>query len=147
MKLGMGIAGTVLGLIALLNLNRSFSEAPQQNVTTTAIVKKVYDGDTVVVVFQKEARIRMLDCWASEVRTSDPEEKEKGIKAREYLRSMIKEGDEVLVQIPMSHKLQSSLTFGRVLAYLWKDVNGDGDMENLSTTMVESGHATQEKEK
>ena len=41
MKLGMGIAGTVLGLIALLNLNRSFSEAPQQNVTTTAIVKKV----------------------------------------------------------------------------------------------------------
>ena len=147
MKTGMGIAGIVLGLIALLNLNRSFSEAPQQNVTTTAIVKKVYDGDTVVVVFQKEARIRMLDCWASEIRTSDPEEKEKGIKAKEYLSSIIKEGDEVLVEIPMTNKLQSSFTFGRVLAYLWKDVNGDGDMETLSTTMVESGHATQEKEK
>ena len=147
MKTGVGIAGIVLGLIALLNLNRSFSEAPQQNVTTTAIVKKVYDGDTVVVVFQKEARIRMLDCWASEIRTSDPEEKEKGIKAKEYLSSIIKEGDEVLVEIPMTNKLQSSFTFGRVLAYLWKDVNGDGDMETLSTTMVESGHATQEKEK
>ena len=147
MKTRMRITGIVLGLIALLNLNRSFSEAPQQNITTTAVVKQVYDGDTVVVVFQKEARIRMLDCWASEIRTSDPEEKEKGIKAKEYLSSIIKEGDEVLVEIPMTNKLQSSFTFGRVLAYLWKDVNGDGDMENLSTTMVESGHATQEKEK
>ena len=147
MKTRMRITGIVLGLIALLNLNRSFSEAPQQNVTTMAVVKKVYDGDTVVVVFQKEARIRMLDCWASEIRTSDPEEKEKGIKAKEYLSSIIKEGDEVLVEIPMTNKLQSSFTFGRILAYLWKDVNGDGDMENLSTTMVESGHATQEKEK
>ena len=79
--------------------------------------------------------------------TRSPEEKEKGIKAKEYLSSIIKEGDEVLVEIPMTNKLQSSFTFGRVLAYLWKDVNGDGDMENLSTTMVESGHATQEKEK
>lgn len=147
MKTRMRITGIVLGLIALLNLNRSFSEAPQQNVTTMAVVKKVYDGDTVVVVFQKEARIRMLDCWASEIRTSDPEEKEKGIKAKEYLSSIIKEGDEVLVEIPMTNKLQSSFTFGRILAYLWKDVNGDGDMENLSKTMVESGHATQEKEK
>ena len=147
MKTRMRITGIVLGLIALLNLNRSFSEAPQQNVTTMAVVKKVYDGDTVVVVFQKEARIRMLDCWASEIRTSDPEEKEKGIKAKEYLSSIVKEGDEVLVEIPMTNKLQSSFTFGRILAYLWKDVNGDGDMENLSTTMVESGHATQEKEK
>ena len=147
MKTRMRITGIVLGLIALLNLNRSFSEAPQQNITTTAVVKQVYDGDTVVVVFQKEARIRMLDCWASEIRTSDPEEKEKGIKAKEYLSSIVKEGDEVLVEIPMTNKLQSSFTFGRILAYLWKDVNGDGDMENLSTTMVESGHATQEKEK
>ena len=44
---------------------------PEQNLTTSAVVEEVYDGDTVVVSIQKEIRVRMLDCWAPEVRTKD----------------------------------------------------------------------------
>ena len=147
MKIGMGIVGIVLGLVALLNINRSFSEPPSPSVNTQATIKSVYDGDTVVVVFHKEARIRMLDCWAKEIRTTDPIEKEEGLKAKKFLQSILQEGDEVLVQIPTTHRLQDSMTFGRLLAYLWKDVDGDGKMENLSEEMVKQGYATQEKEK
>ena len=146
MKIGIGIAGIVLGLVALLNINKSFSEPPSPSVTTQATIKEVYDGDTVVVVFNKEARIRMLDCWAKEIRTTDPIEKEEGLKAKKFLQSMLQKGDEVLVQIPTTHRLQDSMTFGRLLAYLWKDVDGDGKMENLSEEMVKQGYATQEKE-
>ena len=145
MKLGLCIIITLSTVFLFFNHRQSIAE-PQQNVTTKAIIKSVYDGDTVVVIFQKEARIRMLDCWAKEIRTTDPIEKEEGLKAKKFLQSILQEGDEVLVQIPTTHRLQDSMTFGRLLAYLWKDVDGEGKMDNLSEEMVKQGYATQEKE-
>ena len=118
---------------------------PEQNLTTIAVVEEVYDGDTVVVSIQKQIRVRMLDCWAPEVRTKDIEEKELGLKSKEYLKSLLTEDDKIIIEIPMTHRIQDSFTFGRILAYLWKDIDGDGKLENVSEVMVQEGFATKTK--
>ena len=120
---------------------------PEQKLTTKAVVKDVYDGDTVVVTIQKDIRVRMLDCWAPEIKTRDISEKERGLKSKEFLKSLVDIDDEVIIEIPMTDRIQDSFTFGRVLAFLWKDVDGDGEMENISELMVENDHATITKEK
>jgi endonuclease YncB( thermonuclease family) len=120
-------------------------EIPQERLVTTARVKSVYDGDTIVVELTKEIRVRMLDCWAPEDRTKDADEKIRGYAAKEFLQSMLEEGDVVLVDIPMTGKLQDSLTFGRVLAYIYKDTDDDAVLDNISAKMVEGGHATRTK--
>jgi len=120
---------------------------PEQKLTTKAVVKDVYDGDTVVVSIQKDIRVRMLDCWAPEIKTRDLDEKERGQKSRDFLKSLLKNDDEVIIEIPMTDRIQDSFTFGRVLAFLWKDVDGDGEMENISEIMIENDHATITKER
>lgn len=117
------------------------------SITSSAIIKDVYDGDTITVTFYKEVKIRMLDCWAKELRSSDPEEKQKAIEAREFLKNALKNGDKVLIRIPTTDRLQDSLTFGRALGHVWKDLDGDGKLDNISDYMVKNGHATKNKEK
>ena len=134
----------------MLNASFSFSagvSSPEEispNVTELAAVKEVYDGDTIVVTVTKEYRIRMLDCWAPEI-TGD--EKEDGLKSKQFLESMLVAGDEVFVKVPTTNRIQDSITFGRVLAYVYKDIDGDGEVDNISEKMVENGFATKEKVK
>ena len=118
---------------------------PEQNLTTKAVVKEVYDGDTVVVTIQKDFRVRMLDCWAPEIKTRNPEEKKRGEESRNFLKSLVNIDDEVIVEIPMTDRIQDSLTFGRVLAYLWKDIDGDGKLDDVSDVMIQKGFATKTK--
>ncbi len=118
---------------------------PEQNLTTKAVVKEVYDGDTVVVTIQKDIRVRMLDCWAPEIKTRNPEEKKRGEKSRDFLKSLVNIDDKVIVEIPMTDRIQDSFTFGRVLAYLWKDVDGDGKLDDVSDVMIQKGFATKTK--
>ena len=126
------------------NAGVSSPEEISQNVTELATVKEVYDGDTIVVTVTKEYRIRMLDCWAPEVTGS---EKEEGLKSKQFLESMLVAGDEVFVKVPTTKRIQDSITFGRLLAYVYKDIDGDGEVDNISEQMVENGFATKEKVK
>ena len=55
---------------------------------------KVYDGDTITVVFDTfgtlcKHRIRLYGIDTPEIRTKDLVEKEKGFEARDFLRSII----------------------------------------------------------
>ena len=118
---------------------------PEQNLTTKAVVKEVYDGDTVVVTIQKDFRVRMLDCWAPEIKTRNPEEQKRGEESRDFLKSLVNIDDEVIVEIPMTDRIQDSFTFGRVLAYLWKDIDGDGKLDDVSDVMIQKGFATKTK--
>lgn len=119
----------------------------EQVYKTKAVVKEVYDGDTIIVAVTKEYRIRMLDCWAPEVKTKDKEEKARGIASRDYLRSILKDGDEILVEVPMTDRFEDSITLGRVLARVYKDLDGDGKPDNISEEMVRNEFATKEKVK
>lgn len=119
---------------------------PSPKIITEARVVEVYDGDTIVVEVTKQMRIRMLDCWTPEIRTRDEEEKARGLAAKEHLMSMLSEGQSIMIEVPMTNRLQDSFTFGRVLAYVYSDVDQNGSMDNISEKMVDSGHATKEKE-
>lgn len=118
---------------------------PEQNLTTKAVVKEVYDGDTVVVTIQKDFRVRMLDCWAPEIKSRNIKEKERGQKSKEFLKSLLHVDDTIIVEIPMTDRIQDSFTFGRVLAYLWKDIDGDGKLDDVSDVMIQKGFATKTK--
>lgn len=122
-------------------------DSPQSMIRTQAVVTDVYDGDTVVVDVTTSIRVRMLDCWAPEIKTKNLKEKEEGLKSKTFLNTMIKNEDVVMLEIPMSGKLSDSLTFGRVLARVYKDVDGDGVPDNLSERMVTNGFATAVKMK
>lgn len=112
----------------------------EQVYRTKATVKSVYDGDTITVEIKHSIRVRMLDCWAAEVKGGTPEEKAKGIAARDFLRNQIPDGSEIILEIPFEENLSNSLTLNRVLGRIYK--NG----ENLSQVMVNNGHATATKE-
>jgi len=133
-------------IIASLFFVCCFANAPPRpSITDHAIVKEVYDGDTIVVEITKQYRVRLLDCWAAEIHTKDLTEKESGVKSRDFLRSLIKEGDEVLIEIPTTKKFEDSISLGRVLAHVWKDVDNDGILDNISDKMVQNGFATKNK--
>lgn len=100
-----------------------------------AKVVSVYDGDTIKVQFTTEFNIRMLDCWAAEIRTKDPKEKKEGIEAKKYLETLLKPGDEIVLEIPYDGKIGDSVSLGRFLAKVYKDNN------NISELMVKSGYA------
>ncbi len=129
------------------NLSANELSKSEQSLTIHGKIKDVHDGDTITVSLTKEFKVRLLDCWAAELKDEDVQERIKAQKAKDFLSSMLKIDDEVSVEIPIYDSLEKSLTFGRVLAYVWKDLDGDGHKENISEEMVEHNHATKHKVK
>lgn len=118
-------------------------EPPQETkITEHAVITNIHDGDTVSIQFTKEYPIRLLNCWAPEI---TGKEKVEGLKAKEYLQSILKPGDKVIVQIPTTEKFQDSISLGRILGRIWKDVDNDGELDNISEIMVSSGFAKTKK--
>ena len=115
--------------------------APQPGWVTEAQVVEVYDGDTVVVDVTKRFHVRLLDCWAPEIRTRDEAEKQRGFASRDHLRGLIADR-AVILSVP-SHQgdVSQSFTFGRVLGRIYRK-----DGKDVSRLMVESGYATAEKQ-
>ena len=110
-------------------------------------IKDVHDGDTVTVSITKEFKVRLLDCWAAELKAEDKDERDKAEKAREFLTKMLNKDDEVYIEIPIYDSIEKSFTFGRLLAYVWKDIDGDGQKDNISDVMVKNNLATKNKNK
>lgn len=115
---------------------------PEPGWTTKAKVVQVYDGDTIVVDVTRRFRVRLLDCWAPEVRTRDDAEKKAGFASRDNLAKLLPVGSTCTVAIPSSvdGELQDVLTMGRFLAHVWSD----GGV-NVSESQVKAGHATRAK--
>lgn len=64
--------------------------------TKTAKVVKVYDGDTITVIFHHKDEYNKWNCRiygidTPEIKTKNPEEKEAGIEARNFLKDLILE--------------------------------------------------------
>jgi endonuclease YncB( thermonuclease family) len=68
-----------------------------------AKIISVYDGDTVTVEFKIRANIRMVDCWAPEIKTKNQQEKARGLESKEYLQKILKPNDEVHVRVPFEY--------------------------------------------
>lgn len=118
----------------------SSARSPQPAIITPCEIVEWYDGDTATVRLSLDIRVRLLDCWSPEVKTTDLEEKKRGIASRDYVRSRYPAGSDATLEIPLrGERLDDVLTLGRVLGRIW--VNG----RDVSSDQVESGYATREK--
>ena len=102
-------------------------------------VVEVYDGDTLTVRISLDVRVRLLDCWAPELKG---EQREHGERSRNALRGMLPVGSRGVLSVPFGEadRLDDVLTFGRVLGRIWTD---DGD---VSRRLRDAGAAFETKE-
>ena len=121
-------------------------DMPSPGLTGNGRVVRVIDGDTVEIETTIRFRVRLLDCWAPESRTSDKTEKRRGIEAKAFLKCVLLEGQAVRWSIPFGPALQDSITLGRVLGRVWRLDPGGSDAD-VSEIMTEAGYASQTKEK
>jgi len=105
--------------------------------TYTASVLKVIDGDTIDVDFDlgfgvwlRNQRIRLDGIDTPESRTTDKEEKVRGLISKEKLKAIL--GKEIRV----TTKINPNEKYGRILGVL---VNGDGI--NVNQWLIENNYA------
>mgnify|MGYP002624333482 CR=1 FL=1 len=114
-------------------------DRPPHGVTFSGVVTRVVDGDTVEVEVRRTVRVRLLDCWSPETRTTDDDEKRRGLAAKRYLSEIaLRKRATVFVPIDPDARFGDSMTFGRALGHVWLD----GEDDSLSEMMVSSGHGT-----
>jgi len=105
-----------------------------------ATIVRVVDGDTVDVdidlgfeVTLKNQRIRLIGIDSSEIRTRDPEEKEKGLAARGFVEALLPVGSRHVLLSREYHGERGK--FGRIIG----DFEiGDG---TLTQAILDAGHA------
>lgn len=123
---------------------RAIGAAPAHGWSTPCRVVAVIDGDTIDVEVKRTIRIRLLDCWSPESRTTDAAEKKRGLAAKEHLRAMA-EGCDATLFVPAGPDgdVKDLTTLGRVLGQVWL-VRSDGtpEAESLAEMQVKAGHAT-----
>lgn len=111
---------------------------PRPSITVPCEVIEWYDGDTGTVRVTLDMRVRLLNCWAPEVRSKDADEKRRGEAARDYVRQAFPAGSQAMLEVPLSgySRLDDAITLGRVLGNVWVDG------QSVSHEMVKAGHAT-----
>jgi endonuclease YncB( thermonuclease family) len=116
-------------------------EPPAIGLAIPCQIVEVYDGDTLTVRVQADLRVRLVDCWAPEIRTKDETEKVRGLAARDHLKTLAPVNSPAVLSIDLNEvdRLDDLLTLGRVLG----KVSVDG--KDLSTQQVAAGHAKEQK--
>lgn len=144
----MAIVGNIIVPMIVLLLMAIFTpplhaEEPQPTINVPCKVVDVYDGDTVTVRVTFDIRVRLLDCWAPEVKTKDKEEKARGIESRQRMKELA-EGKQGLLVVPLSDadRLDDIFTFGRLLGRIYIE----GNPQDVSSIMVRDGFATKTKQ-
>lgn len=106
--------------------------------TYKAICTAVYDGDTITVdidlgmnIWQREQKIRLLGINTPEMRGAD---KVAGAAARDYLRSLVLNGEIIVRTVKDKHE-----KYGRLLGEIWIEL--DGREVNVNRMLLEGGYA------
>jgi len=99
-----------------------------------ARIIKVYDGDTCTLIFRWKKQdikcsCRIIGIDTPEIKTSNPQEKELGLKAKDFLESMI------LEKVLKVHFLKND-KYGRPLVEIFLH-NG----QSISNLMISGGYA------
>lgn len=105
-------------------------------VSVPATVERVIDADTVEVTLQVKFHVRILDCWAAEKNTPE------GREAIKFASTLVKRGDNVVVNLPLAKSGLPAISFNRVVGSI---ITADG--LDFGATLVNSGHATKSKPK
>ena len=112
------------------------SKQPPLGITARAYVKRVIDGDTVELEIRLPVRVRLLDCWAPELRDAE------GPESLAALLEKLPLGSKCVLHVPTkkARTVADVLTFGRVLGHVYR--RGD----NVGAAMVAEGFATKTKQ-
>ncbi|MCC7419814.1 MAG: hypothetical protein IT428_06015 [Planctomycetaceae bacterium] len=102
-----------------------------------AVINEVHDGDTLSVSFEFSARVRLIDCWAPELKSGEP-----GTKSKANLIKLTSKHQRCMIEIPIHDDIGKSTSLGRVLGR----VTVEGQDKDLSTQQGEGGFATKSKE-
>jgi endonuclease YncB( thermonuclease family) len=120
----------------IFNINpKDLKRCVYKNLTVYARVFKVYDGDTVSIIFKYNGDFIRYSCRLAhidtpELRTKDIKEKEYALIARDYL------ADKILEKI-IKVKILDFDKYGRLLVELYDpDTN-----ENYSDLLIKGGYA------
>lgn len=103
-------------------------------------VTRVVDGDTIDVVIDLgfsimfASRVRLAGIDTPESRTKDKAEKALGLESKKYLADRLKAAKNIVIK---TEKLDSSEKYGRILAWLYLD----GDGNSVNHEMIEKGYA------
>lgn len=132
----------ILGVLACvgalaLAAGKTAPPLPPPMIRIPAVINEVHDGDTLTVSFDFSARIRLVDCWAPELKSGEP-----GAKSKANLIKLTSKTQRCMVEVPLFDDIGKSTTLGRVLGR----VTVDGQDKDLSTQQVEGGFATRTKE-
>ena len=105
-----------------------------------ASLVKIVDGDTIDVdldlgfaVVLKKQRIRLYGINAPESRTRDLEQKIYGLAAKERLKNLLEEAEQIIVKTEIDKKARGK--YGRILGTIYV-----GSI-NINNLMVDEGHA------
>jgi len=103
-------------------------------------VLKIVDGDTIDVDIDLgfnvsfTQRVRLAGIDTPESRTTDLKEKALGLEVKEYLKHLLEDAEDIVIQ---TEKPDSSEKYGRILGWLF--INDD-DM-SLNEKMISEGYA------
>jgi endonuclease YncB( thermonuclease family) len=121
------------------------SPAPPVGLTLDGEIVRVIDGDTLVIQSSIEYQVRLIDCWAPEIRTRDAHEKARGIAARDRMAELAPVGQSVRVHVPGRQSVVGMISFGRLLGRVWRLEDGEPAEPDLSAVMVSEGFARRTK--
>lgn len=124
-----------VGLLLFTAIAWAVVATPTPQLVLPCHVVEVYDGDTLTADVTLRMRVRLIDCWAPEVRGK---QKVEGFKSKAKLQAMV-EGKDGMLTIPLHDMLGDSTSLSRVLGRL--SVNG----KDVSEEMVRIGAATKTK--
>lgn len=109
---------------------------PAPMIRVPAFVDEVHDGDTVTVHVEFSMRVRLLDCWAPELKDGEP-----GRRSKVNLIKLAAQ-KPCVVEVPLWDDIGKSTSLGRILGR----VTVQGHDSDLSTQQVTGGFATRRKE-
>lgn len=117
------------------------STPPPLGISARASVRRWIDADTVEVIVEIPARVRLLDCWAHEKGTPD------GEVAAQFVSSKWPVGTPIQIHVPSEEakNLGSVFTFGRLLGWLWERDAERDSTPSINEQIVNRGYATREK--
>lgn len=134
-----GIVIAALLLIALVQtwgfLFPSSAGAPSADSLQRAEVVRVVDGDTLqVLVGGQKEKVRLIGINSPEsVAPEEERNTEEGVKASDYTKSLVGEGDTVWLESDVNDRDQ----YGRLLRYVWLEKpDNPNDRDEIKTKML-----------
>ena len=116
---------------------------PGLRISLPCEIVEVYDGDTVTARVTIDIRVRLLDCWAPEIKTKNLKEKELGLASKAAAVQLAeKKKGTLTIPLDQAARLDDLFTFGRLLGDVWIE----GEAASLADQLDRSGHAKRTKQ-